>query len=173
MLVNGFRPGQAIPASADRAVGLRLASGMRALGGTIAVPSDPGLDLLAGLPAVAHQGATDDVLRASDPAVIASFRRSAARAVATRRFSAIVTENAGPPDGFPPDLVRYYRRCPQALLPGVPQAVFQPVAGPARTAGLRMASGRGASCAAAVRALNGATADAPAVQQRHPGRSGG
>ena len=50
VLVNGFRPGQAIPASADRAVGLRLASGMRALGGTIAVPSDPGLDLLAGLP---------------------------------------------------------------------------------------------------------------------------
>ena len=95
---------------------------MRALGGTIAVPSDPGLDLLAGLPAVAHQGATDDVLRASDPAVIAGFRRSAARAVATRRFSAIVTENAGPPDGFPPDLGRYYRRCPQTLLPGVPQS---------------------------------------------------
>ena len=91
VLVNGFRPGQAIPTSADRAVGARLTSGMRALGGTIAVPADPGLGLLAGLPAVAHQGAADDVLRASDPAGIASFTRSAARAVAARRFSAIVT----------------------------------------------------------------------------------
>jgi hypothetical protein len=154
MLVNGFRPGQAIPASADRAVGLRLTSGMHALGGTVAVPSDPGLDLLAGLPAVAHQGATDDVLRASDPAVIASFRRGAARAVATRRFSAIVTENPGPPDGFPPDLGRYYRRCPQKLLPGVPQAVFQPVAGPpGRPAYLWLPAG--ASCAATVSVLNG------------------
>ncbi len=157
VLVNGFRPGQAIPESADRAAGLRLVSGMRALGGTIAVPSDPGLDLLAGLPAVAHQGATDDVLRASDPAVIAGFRRSAARAVATRRFSAIVTENAGPPDGFPPGLVRYYRRCPQTLLPGVPQAVFQPPAGsPGRPVYVWLPTA--ASCAATVRTLNGATA---------------
>ncbi len=172
VLVNGFRPGQAIPTNADRAVGLRLASGMRALGGTIAVPSDPGLDLLAGLPAVAHQGATDDVLRASNPAVIASFRRSAARAVATRRFSAIVTENAGPPDGFPPDLGRYYRRCPQTLLPGVPQAVFQPVAGPpGRPVYVWLPAG--ASCTATVRALNGAAAGAATAQHRHPSRSGG
>ena len=172
VLVNGFRPGQAIPTNADRAAGLRLASGMRALGGTIAVPSDPGLDLLAGLPAVAHQGATDDVLRASNPAVIASFRRSAARAVATRRFSAIVTENAGPPDGFPPDLGRYYRRCPQTLLPGVPQAVFQPVAGPpGRPVYVWLPAG--ASCTATVRALNGATAGAATAQHRHPSRSGG
>ena len=154
VLANGFRPGRAIPASADRAVGLGLASGMRALGGTVAVPSDPGLDLLAGLPAVAHQGATDDVLRASDQAAIASFRRGAARAVATRRFSAIVTENAGPPDGFPADLGRYYRRCPQMLLPGLPQAVFQPVAGPpGRPAFLWLPAG--ASCAATVSVLNG------------------
>ena len=167
VLVNGFHPGRAIPANADRAAGLRLASGMRALGGTIAVPSDPGLGLLAGRPAVAHQGATDDVLRASDPAVSASFRRSAARAVAARRFSAIVTENAGPPDGFPPGLARYYRRCPQTLLPGVPQAVFQPVAGPpGRPVYVWLPAG--ASCAAAVRALNGATAAAPAAQPRIP-----
>ena len=158
MLGSGFRPAQAIPAGADRAAGLRLAAGMRALGGTIAVPSDPGLDLLAGRPAVAHQGATDDILRASDPAIIASLRRSAARAVATRRFSAIVTETAAPPDGFPADLGRYYRRCPQALLPGVPQAVFQPVAGPpGRPAYLWLPAG--ASCAAAVRVLSGAAAE--------------
>ena len=154
VLMNGFRPAQAIPTGADRAAGQRLTAGIRALGGTVAVPSDPGLGLLAGRPAVAHQGATDDILRASDPAIIASFRRSAARAVAARRFSAIVTENAAPPDGFPADLGRYYRRCPQALLPGVPQAVFQPVAGPpGRPAYLWLPDG--ASCAAGVRVLNG------------------
>ena len=154
VLMNGFRPAQAIPTGADRAAGQRLAAGIRALGGTVAIPSDPGLGLLAGRPAVAHQGATDDILRASDPAIIASFRRSAARAVAARRFSAIVTENAAPPDGFPADLGRYYRRCPQALLPGVPQAVFQPVAGPpGRPAYLWLPDG--ASCAAGVRVLKG------------------
>jgi hypothetical protein len=154
VLGNGFRPAQAIPTGADRAAGQRLTAGIRALGGTVAIPTDPGLDLLAGLPAVAHQGATDDILRASDPAIIASFRRSAARAVAARRFSAIVTENAAPPDGFPAYLGRYYRRCPQALLPGVPQAVFQPVAGPpGRPAYLWLPDA--ASCAAGVRVLNG------------------
>ena len=61
-----------------------------------------------------------------------------------------MTENAGPPDGFPADLVRYYRRCPQTLLPGVPPAVFQPVAGPpGRPVYVWLPAG--ASCAAAVR----------------------
>ena len=156
MLMNGFRPGQAIPTNADRAVGWRLTSGLRALGGTVAVPSDPGLDLTAGRPAIAHQGATDDVLRASDPAVSAMFRASAARAVAARQFSAIVTENAGVPGGFPPDLMRYYRRCPQTLLPGVPMADFEPVAGPPERPVYVWLPVGGASCAAAVRALNGA-----------------
>ena len=172
VLVNGFRASQAIPTNADRAAGLRLTSGMRALGGAIAVPSDPGLDLLAGLRAVAHQGATDDVLRASDPAVTAGFTGSAARAVAARRFSAIMTENAGPPDGFPPDLARYYRRCPQTLLPGVPQAVFQPVAGPpGRPVYVWLPAGE--SCAATVRVLNGAPGAATAARHRHRSRTGG
>ena len=142
---------------------------MRAVGGTIAVPSDPGLGLLAGLPAVAHQGATDDVLRASDPRGRASFARSAAEAVAARRFSAIVTENAAPPDGFPRDLMRYYRRCPQTLLSGVPPALFQAVAGPpGRPVYVWLPVG-GASCTATVRALDG---PAPA-QVRRPGSQGG
>jgi hypothetical protein len=169
VLVNGFHPGRAIPTRADRAVGSRLIAGMRALGGAIAVPSDPGLDLLAGLPAVAHQGATDDLLRASGPAGMAAFRNSAARAVAARRFRAIVTENAGPPDGFPRDLMRSYRRCPQTLLPGVPPALFQAVAGP---------PGRpvyvwlpvGVSCPATVRVLDGPATAAPTAR---PGSSGG
>ena len=100
--MSGFRPGHAIPASADRAVGTRLTAGVRALGGTVAVPADPGLDLMAGLPAVAHQGAVADVLRASDQAAIASFRRSAARAVTMRRFSAIIVELNTDLNGFPP-----------------------------------------------------------------------
>jgi len=165
VLVSGFRPGGAIPTDGDRAVGWRLTAGMRAVGGTIAVPSDPGLALLAGLPAVAHQGATDDVLRASNPRGAAIFTRSAADAVAARRFSAIVTENAGPPDGFPRDLMRYYRRCPQTLLPGVPPALFQAVAGPAGRPVYVWLPVGGASCAATVRALDG---PAPA-QVRRPG----
>lgn len=173
VLVNGFHPGWAIPTGADRAIGSRLTSGMRALGGTIAVPSDPGLDLLAGLPAVAHQGATDDILRTSNSSVIRSFTRSAADAVAALRFSAIVTESAGPPDGFPPDLTRYYRRCPQILLAGVPQARFQPVAGPpGRPAYVWLPIRAAASCAATIRALDGSTAGALAAQPRHPSRSG-
>ena len=172
VLVSGFRPGQTIPTSADRAVGLRLTSGMRALGGTIAVPSDPGLSLLAGLPGIAHQGATDDVLRASNPAASAGFRRSAARAAEARQFRAIVTENTGPPSGFPADLMRYYRRCPQMLLPGVPAALFQPVAGPpGRPAYLWLPVGAG-SCAAAVRTFDGSAAATLTVLHQRPGRSG-
>ena len=44
VLVTGFHPGRAIPTSADRAVGWRLVAGMRALGGDVAVPADPGLE---------------------------------------------------------------------------------------------------------------------------------
>jgi signal transduction histidine kinase len=168
VLVNDFHPGRAIPTDADRAVGWRLAAGMRAFGGTIAVPSDPGLALLAGLPAVAHQGAADDVLRASGAAGLARFRSSAARAVAARRFSAIVTQNASPPDGFPRDLTRYYRRCPQTLLPGVPPALFQAVAGPpGRPAYVWLPAG-GASCAVTVRTLGGPAPVAPG-RQTEPG----
>ena len=166
VLVNGFHPGRAIPTSADRAAGWRLIAGMRAFGGAIAVPSDPGLGLLAGLPAVAHQGASDDVLRASGTTGTKSFRSSAARAVAARRFSAIVTESTGPPDGFPSDLTRYYHRCPQTLLRGVPPAVFQAVAGPpGRPAYVWLPTGS-ASCAAAVLALDGPAAVPPAETGR-------
>jgi hypothetical protein len=157
VLMTGFRPGQAIPTTADRAAGTRLTAGLRALGGTIAVPSDPGLTLLAGLPAVAQQGATDDVLRASSPAAIASFTRSVARAVAARRFTAIVTEGTGPPDGFPAGLAPYYMLCSQTLLPGIPADVFQRVAGPpGRPEYVWLPAGR--SCTVAVRTLNGQSA---------------
>jgi hypothetical protein len=155
ILVSGFHPGRAIPASADRSVGARLVAGLRTVGGTIAIPDDPGLELMAGLPPVAHRGATDDVLRGSNRPAIASFTGSAARAVAARRFSVIITDLAGPPDGFPADLTRYYRRCPQTLLAGVSQALFRPFTGfRARPAFVWLPVGHG-SCAATVRAIDG------------------
>jgi hypothetical protein len=173
VLFSGFHPGRAIPGRADRAAGRRLTAGVRALGGTVAVPSDPGLTLLAGLPAVAQQDAANDVLRGSDRAAIASFTRSTARAVATRRFSAIITELNSDLRGFPPDLARYYRRCPQMLLAGVPAAVFRPVAGVrARPVSLWLPAGRG-SCVMAVRALDGPAGTGETFQARQPSRSGG
>lgn len=177
-LIAGFHPGQAIPTSADRAVGERLTSRLAGLGGTIAVPTDPGLILLAGLPAVAHQAATDDILHASNLAAIASFTRSAARAVAVREFSAIVTESAAPPDGFPADLPRYYHRCPQTLMAGVPPPVFQPVAGPTGRPVYVWLPVGGASCAATVHALVASAPGTPTEAQPRPvsssvSRSGG
>jgi hypothetical protein len=155
LLLSGFRPAQAIPASAGRAVGERLLSGMKMLGGTIAVPADPGLSLLAGLPPAAHEDAAADVLRASNQAAIASFRSSAVEAVAGRRFSAIITDGPGLPPGYPPSVTRYYRQCPQPLLAGVPSALFRPVAGVAiRPVSVWLPRGRG-SCPAAVSILDG------------------
>src|SRR5215469_9296061 len=104
----------------------------------------------------AHQDAAYDVLRASDQAAIASFRASAADAVAARRYSAIITDGPGPPPGYPPTVTQYYRQCPQPLLAGVPAAVFRPVAGISdRPASLWLPRGRG-TCQAAVRVIDGA-----------------
>jgi hypothetical protein len=156
LLLSGFHPSQEIPTSADRVAGERLTAGLRAFGGTVAIPADPGLNLLAGMTPAAHQDAAHDVLRASDQAAIASFRDSVADAVAARRFSAIITDGPGPPPGFPPSLSRYYHQCPQPLLAGVPAAVFRPVAGiSARPASLWLPRGSG-SCQAAVSVLDGA-----------------
>jgi len=156
LLLSAFHPSQAIPTSADRAVGERLTAGLRAFGGTVAIPADPGLSLLAGMEQAAHQDAAYDVLRASDQAAIASFRASAADAVAARRYSAIITDGPGPPPGYPPTVTQYYRQCPQPLLAGVPAAVFRPVAGISdRPASLWLPRGRG-TCQAAVRVIDGA-----------------
>jgi hypothetical protein len=155
ILLAGCHPSQAIPASADRAVGERLIAGMRALGGTVAVPADPGLSLMAGMAPAAHQDAAYDVLRASDQAAIASFRRSATEAVAARRFSAIITDGPGPPFANPPSLSQNYYQCPQPLLAGVPAALFLPVAGVKVRPGYIWLPRGGRSCAAAVSVLDG------------------
>ena len=155
VLAGGFRPGRAIPSAADRVVGMGLTAGMRTLGGTVAITSDPGLGLTAGLPEVEDQLAAADVLGASDSAAIEIFTRSIARAVAARQFSAIITDADSDLRGFPPDLPRYYRRCPQTLLAGVPYALFRPVAdGVSRPVSVWLPVGHG-SCAAAVRVLDG------------------
>jgi hypothetical protein len=161
LLLAGSHPSRAVPSSADRGVGDRLIAGMRAFGGTIAVPADPGLSVLAGMAPVAHQGAAYDVLRASDRAAIASFTASTASAVAARRFSAIITDEAGPPMGYPRSLSRYYRLCPQPLLAGAPPAAFHPVVGVSgRPASLWLPWGSG-SCQAAVSVLYGAGKESP------------
>jgi Dolichyl-phosphate-mannose-protein mannosyltransferase len=155
LLLGSFHPARAIPTSADRAVGERLLSGIKALGGTVAVPADPALSLLAGLPATAHEDAAADVLRATNQTAIASFKNSAAEAIADRGFSAIITDGPGLPLGYPSSLTRYYRQCPQPLLAGVPSALFRPVAGVAvRPVSVWLPLGRG-SCPAAVSALDG------------------
>jgi hypothetical protein len=155
-LLTGLHPATQIPGRADRVVGERLLAGLRALGGTIVIPADPGLNLLAGLPPTAHQDAAYDVLRATDQTAIASFTRSAADAVAARRFSAIITDGPGLPFGYPASLSRYYEQCPQPLLAGVPGTVFVPVAGvDTRPAVLWLPRGS-ASCQADVSLLNGA-----------------
>jgi len=170
VLAAGFRPGRAIPAEADRAAGLRLSAGLRALGGTVAIPADPALALMAGLPATEDQLAAVDVLRASDPAAKADFTRSVAREVAAEGFTAIITEIDGDLRGFPADLPRYYRRCPQMPLVGIQPAPFrrsaqvQPV-----SVWLPVGSG---SCAAVARALDGSPAAKPPAQPGTQSTSG-
>ncbi len=160
LLLGGFQPSQAIPTVADRAASERFTAGMRAFGGPIALPSDPGLDLLAGKAPTAQADAVYDVMRASDQAAIASFERSAATAVAERQFSAIITTSTYPPRGYPSWLNRYYRRCPQRLLANVPAALFRPVvdAQSEHPVSVWLPRGRG-SCPAAVRILDGAAGE--------------
>jgi len=162
LLAVGFRPGHAIPARADRAAGLRLAAGLRALGGTVAVPADPALAVMAGLPQVEDQFAAVDVLRASDSPAKAAFARSVAAEVAARRFTVIVTELDGDLRGFPPDLPRYYHRCPQMPLAGIPPAPFRKSAA-IQPVSVWLPAGRW-SCTAVARMLGGPPAAGLATQ---------
>jgi hypothetical protein len=127
VLLAGSHPGQAIPSGAGRAAGERLAAGMRALGGNVYVPAEPALSLLAGMTLSAHPGAVYDVMRATDKPAIDSYRRSAAEAVAARRYSAIISDGPGPPLFDPPGLTRYYQECLQPL-PAGPGTLLVPVA---------------------------------------------
>jgi hypothetical protein len=161
--LSGFHPAQAIPTGADRAVGERFTAGLRALGGTVAIPGDPGLSVLAGMtPAAAHEDAAYDVLRGSDLTAIASFSGSVEHAIATDQYSAIILDSQTPPVGYQPWLSLYYRECPQPLLADVPAAEFRPVAGgiTSRPLALWLPQGRG-SCPAAVSLLDGSGKETP------------
>jgi hypothetical protein len=163
LLLSGFHPAQAMPTGADRAVGERFTAGLRALGGTVAIPGDPGLNLLAGLaPAAAHEDAAYDVLRGSDLAAITSLTRSVGHAIATYQYSAIILDSQTPPQGYQPWLFLYYRQCPQPLLAGVPSAEFRPVAGgvTSRPFSVWLPQGRG-SCSATVSVLDGFGKETP------------
>ena len=170
VLAAGVRLGQAIPAGADRAAGVRLVAGLRAIGGTIAIPADPGIALTAGLPEVEDQLAAVDVLRASDPAAQADFTRSVAMTVASQRFTVIITETDGDLRGFPADLPRYYRRCPQMPLAGVQPALFRRGTG-VQPVSVWLPVGH-ESCAAVARALAGLPAAGSPAQPGTQSRSG-
>ncbi|MER6176530.1 glycosyltransferase family 39 protein [Streptosporangium sp. NPDC001681] len=148
-----FAVGQAVPSAAERRVGDRLRAWAAGFDGPVAVFSDPGLIMAAGLPPVAHRAAVHDVLRGTDRAARGELERSIARAVAGRRFAAIVVEHPADLDGFPPDLTRYYRPCPERLMADVPDGAFGPIGGsPLRPMTLWLPLGRG-SCAEAARRL--------------------
>ncbi len=148
-----FAPGRMVPGVADRQVGDRLRAWLAGFGGPVAVLSDPGLAMLAGLQPVAHRAAAADVLRGTDRAARARLEESIARAVAERRFAAIVVSRRADLRGFPKDLGRHYHRCPEKLLASVPDGVFRPVGGaPRRPSALWLPVGRG-SCSEAVRRL--------------------
>lgn len=158
ILLAGAHPSQALPAAGARAAGTRLLAGMRAYGGDIAVPADPGLGLVAGMAPAAHPDAAYDVLRAANRTAVDSFRRSAEEAVTSRRFSAIIADGPGAPLDDPPGLRRYYQECLQPVA-GAP-TVLVPVAGsPARPAVVWIPRDRG-SCQSALRVLGGRTAQA-------------
>ncbi|MER6951808.1 hypothetical protein ABT294_48115 [Nonomuraea sp. NPDC000554] len=150
LAVTTFAAGRMIPDAADRRAGDRLRTWLAGFGGPVALVSDPGLVVLAGLPPVAHRAAAGDVLRGTDRAVRAGLEGSIARAVAGRRFAAIVVAQQADLQGFPPDLARYYRRCPQRLLADVPDEVFQPIGGgTSRPSAVWLPVGRG-SCSESV-----------------------
>jgi Dolichyl-phosphate-mannose-protein mannosyltransferase len=152
VLAAGFRLSEAFPPQPVRTADQRLTATARALGGTVAIPADPGIAVLAGLPPTEDQVAAADVLRASDQSATAMFSASLARAVSGQQFSAIITEFYRDLRGFPPDLPLYYYQCPQAPRDGagsvpfsanekaVPVSVWLPI-------------GHGPSCAAVERML--------------------
>jgi hypothetical protein len=169
----GFRPGHAIPTGRDRTADLRLAAGLHALGGTVAIPGDPGLALMAGLPEVEDQVAAADVLGASDQTAKTLLTGSVARAVASQQFTAIITEMTGDLRGFPADLSRYYRLCPQMPLAGVPPYPYGPVAVARELpVSVWLPIGHG-SCVATIAAISGPLQGTSLAPPRVPGRPGG
>jgi hypothetical protein len=152
LLASGFRLSQAFPPDSDRTADQRLVAAARWLGGTVAIPADPGIAVAAGLPPTEDQIAAADVLRASDQSAKAVFTASLAQAVATQKYSAIISEYNGDVRGFPADLPLYYYECPQKPQDGVLSVPFA-ANGQAMHVSVWLPIGPGPSCAAVARAL--------------------
>jgi hypothetical protein len=153
MLAGGFRLSQAFPPSADRAANQRLVAAVRVLGGTVAVPADPGVAITAGLSPAEDTVAAADVMRGKYQNPKAVFTASLARAVATQRFSGIITEYYRDLRGFPADLPRYYHRCPQTPPDGVLSVPFSATA-KALPVSVWLPIGHGPSCATVTQTLD-------------------
>ena len=152
VLASGFRLSEAFPPKTDRVADQRLAAAVRALGGTVAIPADPGVAVLAGLPPTEDQIAAADVLHASDQGAKAIFTDSLAQAVSAQEFSGIITEFGRDLRGFPADLPRYYHQCPQAPLDGALSVPFSANA-EALPVSVWLPIGHGPSCEALARTL--------------------
>ena len=152
LLASGFRLSQAFPPGGDRAADQRLVAAARSLGGTVAIPADPGIAVAAGLSPTEDQVAAADVLRASDQSAKAVFMTSLAQSVATEKYSAIITEFYRDLRGFPSDLPRYYHDCPQTPLDGALSVPF-PGNAEALPISVWLPIGHGPSCAAVIRTL--------------------
>jgi 4-amino-4-deoxy-L-arabinose transferase-like glycosyltransferase len=158
-LLASAHPSQAVPASATRAAGERLVAGMRAFGGDVAVPEDPGLSLQAGMTPAAVPGAVFDVVRATNRTGIVTYRHSAYDLVRNRQYSAIITSGSGAPLYDPPNLIQDYQKCVQPLRPqpgaAGPSTLLVPVSGGGtRPAVVWIPSGN-LTCAEAISILNG------------------
>lgn len=156
VLASGFRLGEAFPPKADRTANQRLTAAARALGGTVAIPADPGIAVLAGLPPTEDQVAAANVLNASDANAKAMYWGSLARAVSAQQYSAIITEYRRDLRGFPADLRRYYYRCPQAPVDGAVSVPFSASSEPFADAlpiSVWLPIGHGPSCASVARTL--------------------
>jgi 4-amino-4-deoxy-L-arabinose transferase-like glycosyltransferase len=152
-LAAGFQLYQALPPNADRVAGQHLVAAARALGGTVAIPADPGIAVAAGLPPTEDTVAAADVWRSSAQNPKTLFMTSLTRAVAGQRFTGIITEFHRDLRGFPADLPRYYHRCPQTLLDGALSVPFPPNANTAFAVSVWLPNGHGPSCAAVARML--------------------
>jgi hypothetical protein len=152
VLTSGFRLSLAFPPSADRVAQQRLTAAARLLGGTIAIPADPGIAVAAGLPPTEDQVAAADVLRASDNPPKAIFMGSLAQAVASQEYSGIITEFYRDLRGYPADLPLEYYQCPQSTLDGALSVPFSANA-KAVPVSVWLPIGRQPSCAAVARAL--------------------
>jgi hypothetical protein len=85
----------------------------------------------------------------------------------------IITEMTGDLRGFPADLTRYYRRCPQMPVSAVPPDPYGPVAvAREQPVSVWLPGGRG-SCPAVVRTISGGLSGQPAARPSLPGGPSG